>query len=78
MSEYYRLEVRDGLVSVVSDYDYSHQDRTNFIRDPKHPDFMLRFDTEREAQQYLNDKIKTEHIHPDWLNNELDQAKLFK
>lgn len=78
MSDYYRLDVKDGLVSVVSDYDYSHNDRTNYLRDPEEPDQMLYFQSERKAQQYLNEKIKEEHIHPDWLNKELDQAKLFK
>lgn len=75
---YYRLDVKDGLVSVVHDYDYSDNDRTNYLRDPDEPEYMLHFDTERAAQQYLNEKIKIEHIHPDWINQDLNQAKLFK
>lgn len=75
---YYRLDVKDGLVSVVHDYDYSDNDRTNYLRDPDDNKYYLRFDSEHGAQLYLNEKIKEEHIHPDWLNKDLNQAKLFK
>lgn len=75
---YYRLDVQEGLVSVVHDYDYSDYDRSNYLRDPDEPEYLLKFDTERQAQQYLNEKIKEEHIHPKWLNTDLNQNKLFK
>lgn len=75
---YYRLEVKEDLVSVVHDYDYSDNDRTNYLRDPDDKDYYLRFDSERAAQLYLNEKIKPEHIHPDWLKIDLDQEKFFK
>ena len=78
MSIYYRLEVRDGLVSVVEDFSYSDNDRTNYLLDPNDKNSYLSFPTERGAKQYLNEKIKPEHIHPDWRKADLDQAKLFK
>lgn len=78
MLEYYRLDVKDGLVSVVSDDDYSDNDRSTYLLDPENKEYYLKFSTERGAKQYLNEKIKEEHIHPDWLMRDLDQAKLFK
>lgn len=75
---YYRLNVEDDLVSVVYDYDYSDQDRSTFLRDPDDKEFMLRFDSEFDAIQYLNEKIKSEHIHPDYVDPSANQARLFK
>jgi hypothetical protein len=78
MSYTFRLEVKEGLVTVVSDYAYSDNDRTNYLRDPNDPSYLLGFNSEDEAKQYLNEKIKEEHIHPSWVNPDFNQAKLFK
>lgn len=74
---YYCLVVDEGLVHVQEDYNFSDVDRTNFLREPD-TDCILKFDSKREAQTYLNEKIKPEYIHPSWVNPDLDQKKLFK
>lgn len=73
---YWRLSVEKNLVSVVEDYDYSNQCRDNFLRDPENKQHLLKFSTENEAIQYLNEKIKPEHIDPKWYRE--GQDHLFK
>jgi hypothetical protein len=80
MSTYFRLEhdpITD-LVSVVEDFDYSSSTRENYLRNPKDREELLWFREKWDAIQYLNEKIKPEHIHPEWVDKTLEQQRLFK
>lgn len=75
---YWRLKVVNNLICVVEDYDYSDQDRSNFLRKPDEKDVYLKFYSEDAAIKYLNEKIKPEHIDPNWYKETYNQDHFFK